>query len=311
VSVEGGFLAVLAAVLAGAAASLLWPSVGSQLWGLSLLGLVGWLAASDVARPVHYYLAAGIALLAGIPAGAWMLLLDDGHRPRLLLFHAHINLLGFVTLTVLGTLLTLWPTVLRTRIADTAPRAATRALPPSLIGDDGTFSVPNKIILAKGVPTVVSVTALSSSQGMHGAVLTIDDLQTKVVDGWAMLAVQTAAPLVPGGTWSASGTVQRNGTVVYAVAVPAGATSLTVNLSGLADGSQTRWWAFTPDGVRAEAVAAGTAYCYANYLDGNGCSPTSRTYTAPKAGVWELVVESRRTSPLLTNPYQLAATITR
>jgi len=29
VSVEGGFLAVLAAVLAGAAASLLWPSVGS------------------------------------------------------------------------------------------------------------------------------------------------------------------------------------------------------------------------------------------------------------------------------------------
>jgi len=41
---------VLAAVLAGAAASLLWPSVGSQLWGLSLLGLVGWLAASDVAR---------------------------------------------------------------------------------------------------------------------------------------------------------------------------------------------------------------------------------------------------------------------
>jgi hypothetical protein len=102
-----------------------------------------------------------------------MLLLDDGHRPRLLLFHAHINLLGFVTLTVLGTLLTLWPTVLRTRIADTAPRAATRALPPSLIGDDGTFSVPNKIILAKGVPTVVSVTALPSSQGMHGAVLTI------------------------------------------------------------------------------------------------------------------------------------------
>jgi subtilisin family serine protease len=181
----------------------------------------------------------------------------------------------------------------------------------SLTGDDGTFSVPNKITLAKGVPTVVSVTALPSSQGMHSAVLAIDDLQTKVVDGWAMLAVQSAAPLVPGSTWSASGTVQRDGTVVYAVAVPTGATSLTVNLSGLADGSQTRWWAFTPDGVSGETVAAGTAYCYANYLDGNGCGPTSRTYTAPKAGVWELVVESRRTSPLLTNPYQLSATITR
>ena len=83
---------------------------------------------------VHYYLAAGVTLLAGIPAGAWMLLLDDAKRPRLLLFHAHVNLLGFVTLTVLGTLLTLWPTVLRTRMVDGAARAATRALPLSLAG---------------------------------------------------------------------------------------------------------------------------------------------------------------------------------
>ncbi len=83
---------------------------------------------------VHYYLAAGIALLAGVPAGAWMLLVDDTHRPRLLLFHAHVNVLGFVTLTVLGTLLTLWPTVLHTRMADAAPRAAARALPLALTG---------------------------------------------------------------------------------------------------------------------------------------------------------------------------------
>ena len=83
---------------------------------------------------VHYYLAAGVALLAGVPAGAWMLVLDDAHRPRLLLFHAHVNLLGFVTLTVLGTLLTLWPTVLRTRMADRAPRAAARALPLAVAG---------------------------------------------------------------------------------------------------------------------------------------------------------------------------------
>jgi uncharacterized membrane protein len=83
---------------------------------------------------VHYYLAAGVALLAGIPAGAWMLLLDDDQRPRLLLFHAHVNLLGFVTLTVLGTLLTLWPTVLRTRMRDGASRATSRALPVSLAG---------------------------------------------------------------------------------------------------------------------------------------------------------------------------------
>ncbi|MFE2613548.1 hypothetical protein ACFXA2_08045 [Micromonospora chalcea] len=83
---------------------------------------------------VRYYLAATVALLAGVPVGAGMLVIDDPLRPRLLLFHAHVNLLGWVTLTVLGTLLTLWPTVLRTRMADGAVRAATVALPVATTG---------------------------------------------------------------------------------------------------------------------------------------------------------------------------------
>lgn len=83
---------------------------------------------------VHYYLAAAAALLVGIPVGAWMLVVDDAARPRLVLFHLHVNVLGWITLTVLGTLLTLWPTVLRTRMAEGAVRAATRALPPAATG---------------------------------------------------------------------------------------------------------------------------------------------------------------------------------
>jgi hypothetical protein len=81
---------------------------------------------------VHYYLVATIALLVGIPAGAWMLLVDN--RAPVLLFHAHVNVLGWITLTVLGTLLTLWPTVLRTRMADGAVRWAVRALPLAVAG---------------------------------------------------------------------------------------------------------------------------------------------------------------------------------
>ncbi|NYF59945.1 hypothetical protein [Micromonospora purpureochromogenes] len=83
---------------------------------------------------VHYYLAAAVALLVGVPVGAWMLVVDDALRPRLVLFHAHVNLLGWVTLTVLGTLLTLWPTVLRARMADGAVRAAIVALPLAVTG---------------------------------------------------------------------------------------------------------------------------------------------------------------------------------
>ncbi|SCF02699.1 pre-peptidase C-terminal domain-containing protein [Micromonospora viridifaciens] len=180
-----------------------------------------------------------------------------------------------------------------------------------LQGNDGTFTAPKKVTLAKDVPTVVEVAAAPATQGIHSAVLTIDNPKTRAVERSVMLAVEAAAPLVAGQTWSAEGTVNRNETITYSVAVPAGTTSLTVNLSGLAADSQTRWWAFTPEGVTGERSSAGTAYCYANYLDGNGCNPLSRTYTNPKAGVWEFVVEARRTSPQFANPYHLEATVTR
>jgi hypothetical protein len=102
-----------------------------------LVWLVRQLRAALPARfavTVHYYLAAAIALLTGVPMGAWMLVVHDAARPRLVLFHSHVNLFGWVVLTVLGTLVTLWPTVLRTRIADDAVRAARRALPVAVTG---------------------------------------------------------------------------------------------------------------------------------------------------------------------------------
>jgi nitrite reductase (NO-forming) len=43
--------------------------------------------------------------------------------------HITLNLLGWVGLTVMGTLVTLWPTMLRTRIAEGAERVARQALP--------------------------------------------------------------------------------------------------------------------------------------------------------------------------------------
>ncbi len=40
-----------------------------------------------------------------------------------------VNLLGWIGLTVLGTLVTLWPTMLRTQMADNAESASEHALP--------------------------------------------------------------------------------------------------------------------------------------------------------------------------------------
>jgi hypothetical protein len=88
---------------------------------------------APLAVTAHYYLFAALALLTGVPAGA-MMIVDDAAGPRLVLFHAHVNLLGWITLAVLGTLLTLWPTVLRTRMVDGAVEAARRALAVTTAG---------------------------------------------------------------------------------------------------------------------------------------------------------------------------------
>lgn len=143
---EAARLAVLnlgvVAVLAGGAAGAGWVGVaGAGAVFAAVAAHLWWLAArlrgalpARFSVTVRYYLAATTALLTGVPVGAWMLVADDAARPRLLLFHAHVNLLGWVTLTVLGTLLTLWPTALRTRMAGGAVTAVTSALPLAVTG---------------------------------------------------------------------------------------------------------------------------------------------------------------------------------
>ncbi|GAB3159214.1 hypothetical protein GCM10027290_63780 [Micromonospora sonneratiae] len=129
-------------VLTGGGLDIPWVGMaGATVVFVAVTAHLAWLTArlraalpTRLAITVRYYLAASAALLIGIPVGAWMMGVDDDFRPHLLLFHAHVNLLGWVTLTVLGTLLTLWPTVLRTRMADNAVRAASKALPFALAG---------------------------------------------------------------------------------------------------------------------------------------------------------------------------------
>ncbi|MFC6705583.1 multicopper oxidase domain-containing protein [Flexivirga alba] len=84
---------------------------------------------------VFYYLAAavcmpvgagfGVALAKG-PAADW--------HGRLMLAHSMTMLLGWLGLTVLGTLLTLWPTILRTRMDPRAETLARQALPIVIVG---------------------------------------------------------------------------------------------------------------------------------------------------------------------------------
>ncbi len=80
---------------------------------------------------VRYYVAAGTCLIVGGTLGGLLgggAVRAPGWEQALRLTHAHLNLLGWLGLTVVGTLFMLWPAVLRTRMTATAPDTARRVL---------------------------------------------------------------------------------------------------------------------------------------------------------------------------------------
>ncbi len=133
----------VAVVVAGVLASQ-WPVVaagavllgGAVLWhGAVLVGQLRRSLASRFAPTVRYYLAAASLLPVGATLGVWLARgLADPLHEQVRTAHMAVNVLGWIGLTVLGTLVTLWPTVLRTRIAEGAERAAVRALPVLVLG---------------------------------------------------------------------------------------------------------------------------------------------------------------------------------
>lgn len=115
------WLTLVGAVLVSVA--VLWHGV--QLWRRLRVALPGRFRVT-----VRYYLVAALCLPVGAGLGATLALgLDDELHGRILLAHSMINVLGWVGMTVTGTLLTLWPTMLRTKIGPRAERRAAQALP--------------------------------------------------------------------------------------------------------------------------------------------------------------------------------------
>lgn len=122
-----------------------WPAVlgGGTLVAAAVTAHAVWLVRllrralpGRFTMTVRYYVAAAALLPAGAGLGVLMARGDlGGDLPeRMLIAHELINLLGWVGLTVAGTLITLWPTMLRTRVAEGAERAGRRALPVLLAG---------------------------------------------------------------------------------------------------------------------------------------------------------------------------------
>ncbi|MBE4739385.1 MULTISPECIES: S8 family serine peptidase [Streptomyces] len=163
-----------------------------------------------------------------------------------------------------------------------------------IVGDDVVSLPLNK-------PVTVKIAAKPENSGISSAILEVDDPKTVGIDRQVLNTVVVSTPLKY--AHSASGTVQRNSFKSYFITVPEGAKTLEVAISGLKDKSQTRFIANHPYGLAVENTSSLT--CYNNFQDGGGCKPDVRSYANPQPGVWEIEVESRRTSPVLDNTYKL------
>ncbi|WP_182346019.1 multicopper oxidase domain-containing protein [Tomitella gaofuii] len=135
VGLNAGAVTVVAGVLTDA-----WPITAAgatvvgvvALWhGVAMAHRLRHALPSRFGPMVRFYAAAGLMLPVGAGLGAamaWGRLPGDWYS-RFIVAHAMLNVLGWIGLTVLGTLVTLWATILRTRIGSGVEDAAKRGLP--------------------------------------------------------------------------------------------------------------------------------------------------------------------------------------
>lgn len=144
---------------------------------------------SRFAGTLRYYVCAGLLLPVGIGLGITMAhgSLSDAAYGRIVVAHALLNLLGWISLTVLGTLVTLWPTMLRTRMADRAEVVAGQAL-PVLVG--------SLVVAVAGALTGLRLVAAVGILGYLAALL-----------WWGRPVLHVVRAKAPGGfaTWSVLG----------------------------------------------------------------------------------------------------------
>nr|WP_206686798.1 multicopper oxidase domain-containing protein [Microbacterium aquimaris] len=118
--VIGGAIAVAVAIIAHAV--ILWLQLRRAL-------------PARFAPLVRYYVAAALVFLGGIAVGAVMPALGDPDiTDRLVNTHIVLNAYGWIGLTVFGTLVLLWPTILHAKVPASADAAARHALPVLITG---------------------------------------------------------------------------------------------------------------------------------------------------------------------------------
>ncbi|PRX50360.1 subtilase family protein [Prauserella shujinwangii] len=181
------------------------------------------------------------------------------------------------------------------------------------VGNDGTFSSARSVRLPLNQPVTFDVRVHPKAAGTHSALLRLDDPRTVGVDVQTMNSV--FAPMEFGSDNKfrvrASGEIGRNQATSVFVRVPEDASSLKVEMAagGPPGEGQVRFLRYDPTGVPIDSNSS--LNCF-NPDAGGGCAggtPTSRVVTDPMPGVWEIVIEARRTSDVPVAPWSITASV--
>ncbi|GLZ41203.1 S8 family serine peptidase [Actinokineospora sp. NBRC 105648] len=181
------------------------------------------------------------------------------------------------------------------------------------VGNDGTFNSPPVVTLPKGSAVKYTVNVNPRDTGVHSAILNLDSPLTSGIETQTLNTVIAAEDFTAANNFTVrkGGQLGRNEVVKYFYRVPANTPAFKVDLQGGGTGAgagQLRFLRFHPYGVGIEANAS--TNCYSPPVAGCDLgSPTSRTLSNPQAGVWEVVVEARRTSDTAFAPYTLTASV--
>jgi hypothetical protein len=181
-------------------------------------------------------------------------------------------------------------------------------------GEGGMFAAADNVTLPLNTDVTLPVLVKPTSAGAHSAILNFDDPSSPGIEFQTLNTFVVPYSLTQAAAAKTiTGRINRNQFQSYFFQVPAGAPAFKVDLTGpngsRGDG-QARFLRFHPYGTPSEGDV-NSLYCYNPPVPGGTCQgdPASRTVANPQAGVWEIVVEARRTSDRTQTPFVLTAAV--
>lgn len=174
-------------------------------------------------------------------------------------------------------------------------------------GDVSAYSSAAKVTLPLNTPVKLDVTIKTGAAGTYSSILRLEDNSTKGIDFQTMNTVIAADQFTTANNFTVAktGTIGRNQVLHFFYNIPAGTPAFKVDLTGTT--GQVRFLRFDSYGLPVDP--AGSLSCYVPAVLGNTCNGTSRTVANPQAGVWELTVDTRRTSDAAISNFTLSASI--